>query len=116
MKVTNSFGFRNRPKTSEPEGKGAVDFNGLPKGPIGVDPVREQAAVRSGEALGFTDRGQGRAGGRRRPDPVPTKSIYIKGPEEIILWFEQYTNDANHKAFWNSLDDFRKLLDERKGQ
>lgn len=113
----NDFGFRRPPKDAgEKAGKG-IDVSGLPTGPIALDPIRERDAVQRGEALGFTDRGQGEAplqagGGRRkRPPPPPTRPIFIRAPEELADWFEQYTEQRGHRAFWQSIADFRALID-----
>ena len=113
----NDFGFK-RPEKGEGGQKGKrVDLSGIPTGPITPDPVRERKAVERGEALGFTDRGQGKesqqtGGGRRkRPPPPPSRVIYIRAPEELADWFEGYTEQRGHRAFWQSIEDFRAMVD-----
>lgn len=103
--MSSDFGFGGAKK---PKG---LNLGGVPKGPVVVDAVREAVAVERGEGLGFTDRGQGRGGRRRRPPPVPSKPLFIRGPVDIIDWFEDYTERAGHRALWQSLADFRAMVD-----
>lgn len=115
----SNFGFVKQPAKSE----NAIDKIGLPKGPITVDPSSERAAVARGEELGFVDRGQSDSvsessvvrmarGGRRRPPAPPSQTLYIRAPQELAEWFERYTEERGHRALWNSIEDFRKLLED----
>lgn len=111
----SNFGFNKTQKVGgEVKDKG-IDVTGLPSGPIALDPVREKEAVQRGEALGFTDRGQQSRGGRRkRPAPPPSQTIYIRAPQELAEWFESYTEQQGHRALWQSIQDFRDMVDKSK--
>lgn len=118
----SDFGFKRPPKDAA-EGTGkAIDVSGLPSGPIALDPARERDAVERGEALGFTDRGQAKEveqsgrGRRKRPPPPPTRTIYIRAPEELADWFELYTEQRGHRALWQSIEDFRALVERAGGK
>lgn len=111
-----SFGFG---KPAEKREK-TIDKAGLPRGPIVVDPASERDAVARGEQLGYVDRGQadtepstvaGR-GGRKRPPAPPSQTLYIRAPQELAEWFERYTEQRGHRALWNSIEDFRKLVEQ----
>lgn len=105
----SSFGFG---KPAEKREK-TIDKAGLPRGPIEVDPASERDAVARGAQLGFVDRGQtkGRAG-RMRPPAPPSQTLYIRAPQELAEWFERYTEQRGHRALWNSIEDFRKLVEQ----
>ena len=108
------FGFKKE-RDTEPKGKG-IDLSGIPSGALPVDPALERDAIKRGEVLGFTDRGQagaerGRGGRRKRPAPVPQRPIYIRAPEELADWFEACTEERGHKALWQSIQDFRDMLE-----
>jgi hypothetical protein len=107
----SNFGFK-RPAgaTGEPSGL-PLDVSGLPSGPVALDPQRERDAVARGEQMGFTDRGQGRAGRRKRPPAPPSQTIYIRAPQELAEWFERYTERRGHRALWQSIQDFRDMID-----
>lgn len=117
----SDFGFKRPPKGAGESAGKTIDVTGLPTGPIALDPARERDAVERGEALGFTDRGQAKeaaqsGGGRRkRPPPPPTRPIYIRAPEELADWFEQYTERRGHRALWQSIEDFRALVERAGG-
>jgi len=112
----SNFGFKKAADgAEETKGKG-IDITGLPTGPIALDPAREQEAVQRGEALGFTDRGQqGRGGRRKRPAPPPSQTIYIRAPQELAEWFDRYTEQQGHRALWQSIQDFRNLVENPRG-
>ena len=111
------FGFK-KPAGGPGEQKGkGIDVSGLPSGPVPLDPMRERAAVVRGEALGFTDRGQGaesgqgRAGRRKRPAPPPSQVLYIRAPQDLAEWFERYTEGRGYRALWQSIQDFRDMIE-----
>ncbi|QHD70861.1 hypothetical protein GS397_27560 (plasmid) [Sphingobium yanoikuyae] len=116
----SNFGFKKPGEgAGDQKGKG-IDVSGLPTGPVSLDPVREQEAVERGEALGFTDRGQGAAsgqgrGGRKRPAPPPSQTIYIRAPKDLAEWFERYTEQRGHRALWQSIKDFRDMIEAAEG-
>lgn len=111
----SDFGFKKPAEgASEQKAKG-IDVTGLPNGPINLDPAREQKAVERGEALGFTDRGQGRGRARKRPAPPPSQTIYIRAPQELAEWFERYTEKRGHRALWQSIQDFRDMIENAEG-
>lgn len=52
-------------------------------------------------------------GKRRRPAAGPVRTIYIRAPEETANWFTAYTNARGHRAFWQSIEDLRALVEGR---
>lgn len=105
----SGYGFGAK-KTPDAPATAKIDLGGLP---TALPPLTQQAeakAVAAGEGLGFVDRGQGGAR-RQRPAPVPTASLYVKGPQELIDWFITYTDGQGHSAYWKSLQDFRNIVD-----
>lgn len=115
----SGFGFKKAGEQATPA-KG-MDLSGLPSGAPPITPSRERDAIERGEALGFRDRGQGgaepgRGGRRKRPAPAPKKTLYIRAPEDLAEWFERYTEDRGHNAFWQSIGDFRELVERREGR
>jgi len=114
----SDFGFGKKKPVGvgdAPKGKG-MDLSGLPSGAVALDPVRERDAVQRGEALGFTDRGQGKTGRRKRPPPAPTQALFIRAPEDLAQWFERYTEQRGHRALWQSIQDFREMVEGGMGQ
>lgn len=110
----SDFGFKKEGDV-KPKGRG-IDLTGIPSGAVSVDPTQERDAIQRGEAMGFTDRGQGglgqgKGGRRKRPTPPPQRPLYIRAPEELADWFEQYTEQRGHKALWQSIQDFRDLVE-----
>jgi hypothetical protein len=97
--------------SSEVEKKVGLDLTKLPKGLPPLNAEAEQEAIRRGEALGFTDRGQGGPGKRRRGKSAETATVYLKGPVEVIHWFIRYTEEKEHSAYWRSIEDFKKLIE-----
>lgn len=102
-----------------------LDFSGLARKPVTLDPEREEAAIRRGDALGFVDRGAaspsspenaiqsaGDAAGtrRRRRSAQPQISVYIKGPKDTLEWFVEYTNQRGYRSYWEALEEFRSLV------
>lgn len=112
----SGFGFK---KAAGGEGKKAkvIDLSDLQTPPIEPDPVKEEEAVARGEALGFTHRGVGeakpleRATRRKRPPPPPTETLYIRAPKELADWFQHYTESRGYRAMWQSIQDFRELVE-----
>lgn len=111
-----AFGFTKKGEETTPENSNtpSIDLAGIPKGEIVNDPVREQDAIRRAEQSGFTDRGQGRTIIRRKRVAQPQATVYVKGPEDLIQWFISYTAKQGHAAYWNSLEDFRDLVEGKK--
>lgn len=113
----SDFGFKGPAAGAGKAKLKGMDLTGLPAGPIPVDPAREREAVQRGEALGFVDRGQGRAemegraGRRKRPPPPPSQTLYIRAPQELAEWFERYTEGRGHRALWQSIQDFRNMIE-----
>ncbi|RKF17740.1 hypothetical protein D6851_15900 [Altericroceibacterium spongiae] len=86
-----------------------MDFSSLPKNPVSISDAEEKHAVQRGDDLGFISRGQGTT--RRRKPAKRQKSLYVKGPEEIIDWFVEYTNTQNHSAYWKSIEDLKNMIE-----
>ena len=95
----SGYGFGKKPtgsagaNTGAGEGAGEperLDLSGIVRAPVQLDPEREEAAIRRGDALGFVDRdaassATGEMSGdtaprRRRRSAQPQVSVFIKGP------------------------------------
>jgi hypothetical protein len=114
------FGKKAGPKApaEAPEDEGRLDLSGITRTPLPLDPVREQAAIERGAKLGFVDRGAGEAEEsgtvvRRRRQPAPQSTVYIKGPKEILDWFIEFSNERGHRAYWQALAEFRDMIDNK---
>lgn len=127
----SGYGFGKKPTPDKSEegqtGEGdRLDFSGLARTPVTLDPAREEAAIRRGDALGFVDRGAsaqdrpeaatespGDTSGtrRRRRSTQPQVSVFIKGPKDTLDWFIEYTNQRGHRSYWEALEEFRSLVD-----
>lgn len=126
----SGYGFGKKPtadKTEEGQaGEGdRLDFSGLARTPVTLDPAREEAAIRRGDALGFVDRGASAQDQleaatespsdtgtrRRRRSTQPQVSVFIKGPKDTLDWFIEYTNQRGHRSYWEALEEFRLLVD-----
>jgi len=126
----SGYGFGRKPAGKSGEGaekSGAgeperLDFSGIVRAPVALDPAREEAAIRRGDALGFVDRGAaakeagegGEAEGatrRRRRSAQPQISVFIKGPKDTLEWFIEYTNQRGHRSYWETLEEFRALAE-----
>lgn len=79
--------------------------------PVKVDQTTEAEAMQVGRAMGFNDRGQGRVKRMGRRPQYDARVISVRGPAELLDWFAQYTNEAGHDAYWQSISDFRDMLD-----
>lgn len=109
----SDFGFSKggeKPK-ADTVAPAKIDVGGLPKGPVVNDRMLEREAMDRAEAVGFTDRGQGRGVVRRKRVAQPTATVYVKGPEELIEWFIHYTESQGHSAYWKAIADFRKMVE-----
>jgi len=116
----SNFGFKKPEEGAGEQKAKGIDVAGLPTGPVNLDPEKERKAVERGEALGFTDRGQGAPngrgrGGRKRPPPPPSQTIYIRAPQDLAEWFERYTEQRGHRALWQSIQDFRDMIEAAPG-
>lgn len=115
-----TFGFKKAGSGEDGAKKPGIDIAGIPNGPIALDPARERDAIQRGEALGFTDRGQnedaekGRGRRRQKPPAMPMEVIYVRAPRELAEWFQNYTDAQGHKAYWQSIQDMKDLI-ERQG-
>lgn len=121
----SGYGFGK--KATAPTGTGdptKLDLSGIVRAPLSVDPAREAAAIARGNALGFVDRGdsaegpaegQGATPVRRRRQPPPQSSLYIKGPKETLDWFIDFTNQRGHRSYWQALAEFRDLVEGMRG-
>jgi len=102
-----------------------LDISGFARNPVTLDPEREEAAIRRGDALGFVDRSAASQGSsestvesagdaagtrRRRRSAQPQISVFIKGPKDTLEWFIEYTNERGHRSYWEALEEFRSLV------
>lgn len=93
-----------------------LDLSGITRTPLPLDPTREAAALQRGAALGFVDRGAGEEPVvRRRRQSAPQSSVYIKGPKETLDWFIEYTNARSHRSYWQTLEEFRAMVEAQDG-
>jgi hypothetical protein len=120
-----SYGFEKAKKLiqpAEPDDK-KLDITGLNLPAPVVTPEQEAAAVAKGDALGFGSReiqqhenlpqpqsvlSQAsprimRSPARQRP-VIPTKSVLVKGPQEVLDRFVLYTNESGAGAYWEAID------------
>jgi len=121
----SGYGFGKKSGSRKPDEAGSeegdrLDFSGIARTPVSLDPVREEAAIRRGDALGFVDRGTSLeapqdavSGARRRRRSVqPQISVFIKGPKDTLEWFIEYTNQRGHRSYWEALEEFRSLVEK----
>lgn len=112
-----SYGFGKKPSAA-PVDEGRLDLSGITRTPLPIDPAREAAALERGAALGFVDRGDSGAGEgavvRRRRQTAPQSSVYIKGPKDTLDWFIEYTNQRAHRSYWQTLEEFRAMVETRE--
>ncbi len=110
------------PQAPAPEPR-KLDLAGLTTTPLPeVSPQQEQAAIAAGERLGFGSREPGvgsepvaksapqvmaRGVVRARSTP-PMKSLFIKGPIQVIDRFVAYTNESQARSYWEALDELLK--------
>lgn len=108
----SDFGFTKRENERRPTKE---SITGIPKGAIAVSPDAEARADRAGEAHGFHSRRefptQPEVRGRRKA-AVPSKSLFIKGPEPLIDWFIQYADAGEFRSYWEALADLKKRAGE----
>jgi hypothetical protein len=116
----SNFGFKKPGASGDDSKRPGLDLAGIPTGPIALDPAKEREAVQRGEALGFTDRGQnedtqkGRGRRRQKPPAAPMEVIYVRAPKELAEWFQNYTDAQGHKAYWQSIQDMRDMIERRR--
>lgn len=127
----SGYGFGKKPaggdKTDDAKADEGdrLDFSGLARKPVTLDPEREEAAIRRGDALGFVDRSAAIQDAavsstesasdtvgarRRRRSAQPQISVFIKGPKDTLEWFIDYTNQRGHRSYWEALEEFRSLV------
>lgn len=121
--MSSGYGFGKKPASKADDAsfveEERLDLSGIARTPVTVDPAREKAAIDRGAKLGFVDRGAGEApdpvetGVRRRRQPAPQSTVYIKGPKDTLDWFIEYTNERGHRSYWQTLAEFREMV-ERK--
>jgi len=114
----SGYGFGKRPAgLANGPGEDRLDLSGIARAPVTVDPSREAAAIRRGDALGFIDRSAAsdpiikEAAVRRRRSAQPQISVFIKGPQDTLEWFIEYTNQRGHRSYWQTLEEFRALVE-----
>jgi hypothetical protein len=111
----SGYGFKKPNAASADDVAGKLNLSGLSKAPLRVDPVKEEEAVARGAAMGFVDRAQGESEGvpvrpsRRRRETVAQGNLFIKGPQETLDWFVDFTNQRGHRAYWQALEELRAL-------
>lgn len=108
------YGFGKRlPKGEKATADERIDLSGISRTPVTVDPALEEQALRRGAQLGFVDRGDTAPERvvRRRRETVPQTSIYVKGPKDVLDWFIEYTNEQGNRSYWETLAQFRKMID-----
>lgn len=115
----SGYGFGKKAEPNEPP-ETVVDFSGLPRRAVQVDPEREALALQRGAALGYVDRGDERAGEgagpvRRARPKVEQSNLFIKGPKTTLDWFVNLSNERGHKAYWQTLEELRELFEARSG-
>lgn len=122
----SGYGFGKKPAGgAKDDGAGEsksdrLDLTGIERKPVVVDPAREEAALARGAALGFVDRSPGRdeptpasTTRRRRRPAQPQASVFIKGPQDTLDWFVEYTNQRGHRSYWEALEEFRAMVKEK---
>lgn len=111
----SGYGFGKKPGTPLTD-EGRLDLSGITRTPLPVDPAREAAAIERGTALGYVDRGAGdEPVVRRRRQTAPQSSVYIKGPKDTLDWFIDYTNQRAHRSYWQTIEEFRAMVEARDG-
>lgn len=110
----SGYGFGKK-AGAKPADDDRLDLSGITRTAVPVDPAREAAAIERGAALGFVDRsergaGEGETVVRRRRQTAPQGSVYIKGPQDTLDWFIEYTNAQGHRSYWQTLEEFRALV------
>ena len=116
----SSYGFKKPSPASAKaeEGSDKLDFSGIERVPVALDPRREEEAVARGAAMGFVDRDErveeeAPRPSRRRRETVPQGNLFIKGPQATLDWFVEYSNSRGHRSYWQTLEDLRALTNEK---
>ena len=106
--MSGDFGFGKRHNKSTETA--ADDLSGIPKGPIRLSDETTAAAERAGEGLGFRSQLETKVpkSTGRRIVAKPSKSIFIKGPEDTIDWFVEFTNQHNFRSYWEAIEELKK--------
>lgn len=121
----DSFGFSSKKK-------GTLDLTGIPKGPPEVSPEREAAAIQRGEELGYVRREASVSVGEavsalqiHAPAPAQrvtrqrvkrnenVRTVFVRGPEQVIDEFIAYVNEKGYGSYWEAL---RHLMDLDKAK
>lgn len=98
----------------DPKDKEKADFSGIPKGPLKVSPEEEAKILEESDKRGFRSRenkpaeAEATPNVRRSKGAVKSRSIYIKGPEELMDWFVEFTNEGDFNSYWEALEDLKK--------
>ena len=112
-----SYNFGRRKAAESEEGREGLNLKGLARGPVVVDPAREERAIQRGAALGFVDREEripekvSAPAGRRARPKVPQSNLFIKGPKEVLDWFAELSVERGHKAYWQTLQELREAFE-----
>lgn len=94
-----------------------LDFSGIRRAPVTLDPAREEAAIQRGDALGFVNRDAmpeptaEEGARRRRRSTQPQINVFIKGPKDTLEWFIDYTNQRGHRSYWQTIEEFRATVE-----
>lgn len=110
----SGYGFDKAKKPGAKAADETLDLSGISRTPIATDPRREEVAMQRGAALGFVDRGEGAV--RRRRQAAPQGSVFIKGPKDTLDWFVQFTNERGHSAYWQTIAEFREMVEAQSRQ
>ncbi|MET1081446.1 MAG: hypothetical protein ABWY12_00060 [Burkholderiales bacterium] len=111
----SGYGFKKPNAASADEVADKLNLSGLSKAPLRIDRVREEEAIARGAAMGFVDRAQGEGENvsarpsRRRRETVAQGNLFIKGPQETLDWFVEFTNQRGHRSYWQALEELRAL-------
>jgi hypothetical protein len=124
-----SYGFEKAKKSAPAaeSGEKKLDITGLDLPAPIVTAEQEAAVVAKGDALGFGSReakltsdvahsgiarSQAQAPIVRSPvrvrRAIPTKSVLVKGPQQVLDRFVLYTNESGANAYWEALDQLLK--------
>lgn len=118
----SGYGFGKKPAGGDKDpattpDEQRLDFSGIRRAPVTVDPAREEAAIQRGDALGFVNRDAAsdptpeEGARRRRRSTQPQINVFIKGPKDTLEWFIDYTNQRGHRSYWQTLEEFRGLVE-----
>jgi hypothetical protein len=108
-----SYGFdkTKKPAAAAPATENKqLDMSGLNLRAPEVSPAQEAAAVKAGDALGFSSREPAPVAvtRTRRRKSVPSKSVLVKGPTAVMDRFISYADATNAGSYWEALDRLMK--------